>query len=245
MNTGLKPVWAGRNMRLDPFRLPQMVSYAARDDVGDITLTIDRRGAIMRRTLQMSGMPVVIALPARAFRGVAARAMEDEDGNVTVTLELLHSDPMLSVPLLVADDLDDIAADWRAWAEAFGLPMLLIEADGVARTLEESPAPPSRRSRRAIVARAASPPRAARASWPAAAPAIWVSGWLSAARRSSPASRDLPVRSMKSRATGFSSFQRLELSRGAPSLTSAASLPPRWRRRSGQGRSASRPGCST
>lgn len=138
MNTGLKPVWAGRNMRLDPFRLPQMVSYAARDDVGDITLTIDRRGAIMRRTLQMSGMPVVIALPARAFRGVAARAMEDEDGNVTVTLELLHSDPMLSVPLLVADDLDDIAADWRAWAEAFGLPMLLIEADGVARTLEES-----------------------------------------------------------------------------------------------------------
>ena len=130
MNTGLKPVWAGRNMRLDPFRLPQVVSYAARDDAGDITLTIDRRGAVMRRKLQMSGMPVVIALPARAFRGVAAR--------VTVTLELLHTDSMLSVPLLVADDLDDIAADWRAWAEAFGLPMLLIEADGVARTLEES-----------------------------------------------------------------------------------------------------------
>jgi hypothetical protein len=42
------------------------------------------------------------------------------------------------VPLLVADDLDDVAADWRAWAEAYRLPMLLIEADGVARTLEES-----------------------------------------------------------------------------------------------------------
>ena len=64
--------------------------------------------------------------------------MEDEDGNVTVTLELLHNDPMLSVPLLVADDLDDVAADWRAWADAYRLPMLLIEADGVARTLEES-----------------------------------------------------------------------------------------------------------
>jgi hypothetical protein len=69
---------------------------------------------------------------------VAARAMEDAEGNVTVTLELLHGDPMLSVPLLVADDLDDVAADWRAWADAFRLPMLLIEADGVARTLEES-----------------------------------------------------------------------------------------------------------
>jgi hypothetical protein len=42
------------------------------------------------------------------------------------------------VPLLVADDLDDIAADWRTWADEYRLPMLLIEADGVARTLEES-----------------------------------------------------------------------------------------------------------
>jgi hypothetical protein len=138
MKTGLKPVWAGRNMRLDPFRLPQTVSYATRDDFGDVTFTIDQRGAVVRRRLEMSGVPAIIALPANAFRGVAARAIEDEDGNVTVTLELLHNDPMLSVPLLVADDLDDVAADWRAWAEAYRLPMLLIEADGVARTLEES-----------------------------------------------------------------------------------------------------------
>jgi hypothetical protein len=138
MNTGLKPVWAGRNMRLDPFRLPQVVSYATRDDFGDVTFTIDQRGAVIRRLLEMSGVPAIIALPAHAFRGVAARAIEDPDGNVTVTLELHHNDPMLSVPLLVADDLDDIAADWRAWADAYRLPMLLVEADGVARTLEES-----------------------------------------------------------------------------------------------------------
>jgi hypothetical protein len=138
MNTGLKPVWAGRNMRLDPLRLPQVVSYATRDDFGDDTFTIDQRGAVVRRRLEMSGLPAIIALPANAFRGVAARAIEDEDGNVTVTLELLHNDPMLSVPLLVAHDLDDVAADWRAWADAYRLPMLLIEADGIARTLEES-----------------------------------------------------------------------------------------------------------
>jgi hypothetical protein len=138
MQTGLKPVWAGRNMRLDPFRLPQMVSYASREDHGDVTLTVDHRGAVLRRTLEMSGLPAVIALPSNVFRGVAARALEDADGHVTVTLELLHDDPMLSVPLLVAHDLDDVAADWRAWSEAYRLPMLLIEADGVARTLEES-----------------------------------------------------------------------------------------------------------
>ena len=138
MNTGLKPVWAGRNMRLDPFRLPQVVSYATSDDFGDVTFTIDHRGAIVKRILQMSGLPATVVLPANAFRGVAARAMEDPEGNVTVTLELLHNDPMLSVPLLVADNLEDVAADWRAWADAYRLPMLLIEADGVARTLDET-----------------------------------------------------------------------------------------------------------
>jgi Family of unknown function (DUF6101) len=154
MKTGLKPVWAGRNMRLDPFRLPQAVSYATRDEQGDVTFMIDKRGAVIRRVLKMSGLPATIVLPARAFRGVAARAMEDNDGNVTVTLELLHNDPQLSVPLLVADDLDDVAADWRTWADEYRLPMLLIEADGVARTLEESlgavkttPAKPRRKHR--------------------------------------------------------------------------------------------------
>lgn len=138
MSTGLKPVWAGRNMRLDPFRLPQAVSYATSDSFGDVSFTIDHRGVIVRRMLQMSGLPATVVLPANSFLGVAARAMEDEDGNVTVTLELLHRDPMLSVPLLVADNLEDVAADWRAWSDAYRLSMLLIEADGVARTLEES-----------------------------------------------------------------------------------------------------------
>ena len=138
MQTGLKPVWAGQHMRLDPYRLPQVVSYAARGAAGDVVVTLDHRGAVLRRRLDSSGLPVTVALPARAFLGVAARAIEDETGQVTVTLELHHNDPMLSVPLLVASDLEDVAADWRAWSIAFGLPMLLVEADGVARTLEES-----------------------------------------------------------------------------------------------------------
>jgi hypothetical protein len=138
MNMVSNPVWAGRDMRLDPFRLPQATSYASRDEYGDVSITIDKRGAVMRRVLQKSGLPVVVALPACAFQGVAARAIEDGEGLVTVTLELLHRDPMLSVPLLVAHDLEDVAADWRAWSEAYRLPMLLIEADGIARTLEES-----------------------------------------------------------------------------------------------------------
>jgi len=137
-NTGLKPVWAGQELRLDPFRLPQMVSYATRDEQGDVMFQIDHRGVVVKRVLEKSGLPVTLVMPARAFRGVAARAIEDAEGNVTVTLELMHVDPSLSVPLLVAHDLDDVAADWRAWADAYKLPMMIVEADGVARNLEES-----------------------------------------------------------------------------------------------------------
>ena len=138
MNTAHKPVWAGTHMRLDPFRLPQIVSYASREDDGDVAMTIDHRGVVIKRKLPKSGLPFTIALPSRAFKGVAARALDDGAGEVTVTLELLHHDPMLSVPLLVADNLEDVAADWRAWSEKLALPMLMVEADGVARPLEDT-----------------------------------------------------------------------------------------------------------
>ncbi len=136
-NTVLKPAWAGATLRLDPSRFPQQVTYALRGASGDVTITIDERGAVLRKILQGSGLPLSFALPARAFKGVAARAIDHGDGEVTVTLELHHEDPELCIPLLVAHDLCDIAADWRNWSDAFRIPMLMVEADGVARPLEE------------------------------------------------------------------------------------------------------------
>jgi len=136
-NTVLKPAWAATTLRLDPNRFPQHVSYAMRGATGDVTITIDARGAVLRKVLPSSGLPLSIALPKRAFKGVAARAIDHGDGEVTVTLELHHDDPDLCIPLLVAHDLSDIAADWRTWSEAFAIPMMMVEADGVARMLED------------------------------------------------------------------------------------------------------------
>ncbi len=136
-NTVVKPTWAGATLRLDPARFPQQVTYALRETTGDVTITIDERGAVLRKILPSSGLPLSFALPARAFKGVAARAIDHGDGEVTVTLELHHEDPDLCIPLLVAHDLCDIAADWRGWSDAYGIPMLMVEADGVARPLED------------------------------------------------------------------------------------------------------------
>ena len=150
-----------------------------------------------------------------------------------MTLELLHNDPMLSVPLLVADNLDDVAADWRAWADAYRLPMLLIEADGVARTLEESLGA-------AIKALPAQDAPQAAAS-PTRRPRFLV--------RRKPG--DLGLRLVidgeeiiARRLIEAGSSVRRTLARQRK-LQTAASAPPRRRRRSGRGRSASRRHCST
>ena len=136
-NTVLKPVWAGTTLRLDPSRFPQKLSYDIQGHTGDVSITIDERGAVLRKIVPSSGLPLSIALPRRVFKGIAARAIDHGDGEVTVTLELHHENPELCVPLLVAHDIGDVAADWRSWSEAFGIPMLMVEEGGTARPLEE------------------------------------------------------------------------------------------------------------
>lgn len=136
-NTVLKPAWAEAAFRVDPTRFPQQLDYAVAGDDNAVSVTLDERGAVLRKVLPSSGLPISFALPARAFKGVAARAIDHGDGTMTVTLELHHEDPNLCIPLLVAHDLCDIAADWRSWSLAFRVPMLMVEADGIAHPLED------------------------------------------------------------------------------------------------------------
>jgi len=150
---GNKPVWAENPMRLDPFLLPQQVSYPRREaDTESVSFTVNIEGAVMKRKLNC-GLPLSMALPSKAFRGVAARAYEGEDGKTTVTLELLHRDEAMSVPLLVSDNLDDVAADWHSWSRTLRLPMLMIDVAGTVTTVQntlgllkvEEPSPRRRR----------------------------------------------------------------------------------------------------
>lgn len=133
-----RPEWASVPLRLDPSFSDRRQTFDMMDGEEVVSYRVDRRGAVVRRKLANSGVPVAIALPPSAFKGVAARAMEDGEGKVTVTLELHHADPKLCVPLLVACDLFDVAADWRGWSELFGLTMLMVEADGAVTPLEET-----------------------------------------------------------------------------------------------------------
>ena len=156
-----KPVWANADLRLDPYALPQKMSY---DRAGpklsgglrgtEVEFTLNATGAVMKRDLDC-GLPLSMSLPSKAFKGVAARAYENEDGTNTVTLELLHHDRELSVPLCVSQIVEDAAADWHSWAKRLGLPMLLIDQNGNATVVKDhsgiscqTPKPRRRRSTR-------------------------------------------------------------------------------------------------
>jgi hypothetical protein len=130
---GARPAWTQERMRLDPYAMPHRVSFERADG---FSYTIDRQGAVMKRLLGC-GLPLSMALPAASFKGIAARAYVEEDGTMTVSLELHHHDPALCVPVLVADNLDDIAADWHCWSRMLKLPMLVVEADEIARPVRE------------------------------------------------------------------------------------------------------------
>ncbi|AXS39469.1 hypothetical protein D1F64_04655 [Breoghania sp. L-A4] len=105
-------------------------------DAADVYL--DRKTAIIARRTDAPGASVTqsVSVPFSSFRGVAARVEPAAvPGEIRVTLELLHSDPRLSLALMQADCMDDVVADWQAWSRQFGVPLLLIEQDGRIREI--------------------------------------------------------------------------------------------------------------
>lgn len=116
---------ASRPIRLDPYQAPHTFER------GNTKIQLDHGGAVVKKTLSC-GLPLSLAVPARAFKGVAARVVEHQDGAIAVSLELLHHDPALSITVLEADHMDDIAADWHSWSRLMKLPMLIIGEDEIA-----------------------------------------------------------------------------------------------------------------
>lgn len=122
-----------RQLRLDPTNLPARYRAAiGTDDQSaiDASVYLDGSGVIVKR--QLSGLPLTLSMPFSAFEGVAVRLVPEGDDGLVAHVELLHSNPELSIPLTVTRHMETAAEDWQSWAKRLGLPMLLVERDGVA-----------------------------------------------------------------------------------------------------------------
>ncbi len=115
---------SGRTFRLDPHLLPARGPNPG--SVADADFIIENGQAFVRR--QRTGPAT--AVPLASYRGVAVRMEPMPNASIRVRVELLHSDPALTLPLVVADEPEQVAADWQAWGRTLNLPLLVIGQDG-------------------------------------------------------------------------------------------------------------------
>jgi len=129
MTGGSAAAGSSRSHRLDPHALPARAVIASGDAAGAVFI-IDRERAVVVRKAS-GGRAVTSAVPLADYAGVAIRVEPNgAGGRVRVFVELVHDDPSLTLPLAVAEDPDDVAADWQAWGRALNLPLLVVAQDG-------------------------------------------------------------------------------------------------------------------
>jgi len=163
MRSGGMPAGSSRSARLDPFSLP--ARFAAADAAADERVRqveLYRERVVVRRSV--AGMRMALNMPVSAFAGIALRVLAGEGGaQASVILE--HRDPSLALPLFTSGEADEAFAEWRAWGNVLGLPLLVAEEDGALREpfarmggVRVDEVRPRRRRRSALKRRRASMP---------------------------------------------------------------------------------------
>jgi hypothetical protein len=142
-------------LRLDPPALPVRITMPDAVADGRVRLVeIDRDRVLVSRSVR--GMAIRLRLPIAAYLGVTARVLTDAaSATDKVALRLEHRDPALSVDLVTAAESTQAAAEWRRWADALGLPLLVSDQAGRLHTplcehLDAQKPTPRRRRRNAV-----------------------------------------------------------------------------------------------
>lgn len=112
----------------------RIVTSDARADGRRRCVDVDRMQVKIDRTL--SGMRMNIVVPSKAYRGVALSIASACDGQEIASLQLVHRDPDLNVPLSQAQRSDELIAQWTSWADFFQLPRLLENEKGALETVD-------------------------------------------------------------------------------------------------------------
>lgn len=117
-------------MRLDPMALPARFKAAVNGATAEAPASVLLDGDSVTLTGSADGASFHRMVPLSDYRGVAVRIVPAEGGDLSITVELLHADPALTIPLIVAATPGEIVADWQCWAKVLRRPLLLVGEDG-------------------------------------------------------------------------------------------------------------------
>jgi hypothetical protein len=127
------PAGSSRDERLDPFCLPLRFATDASSPAAPVRiLELHSDHVVLMRA--RAGVKMTIALPLHSYLGVALHLQPRtavECACAAIVLE--DPDPQLSVTLHHARDAHEMSFQWRCWARALGLPLLIVESDGSVR----------------------------------------------------------------------------------------------------------------
>lgn len=92
-----------------------------RDPVKTVTL---------RRMLEQSGVAIKIKVPVTEFIGVAVATRINDEGVLTSSIELVHSDHELNYRVFEEEGNHNVVAEWQNWGKKLRLPLYIKAGDG-------------------------------------------------------------------------------------------------------------------
>jgi hypothetical protein len=84
----------------------------------------------VRRMLEQSGVAIKVKVPVTEFIGVAVATRISEEGVLTSSIELVHSDGELNYRVFEEEGNHNVVAEWQNWGKKLRLPLFIKAGDG-------------------------------------------------------------------------------------------------------------------
>lgn len=84
----------------------------------------------VRRMLEQSGVAIKVKVPVTEFIGVAVATRISEEGVLTSSIELVHSDSELNYRVFEEEGNHSVVAEWQNWGKKLRLPLFIKAGDG-------------------------------------------------------------------------------------------------------------------
>jgi len=84
----------------------------------------------VRKQLEQSGVAIKIKVPVTEFIGVAVATRISEEGMLTSSIELVHSDAELNYKVFEEEGNHNVVAEWQNWGKKLRLPLFIKAGDG-------------------------------------------------------------------------------------------------------------------